>query len=405
MSKSFYSVSDLGEKLNVPRTTINDYLARYGHYIEFEIHGKRKVYTDKSLEILREIANMRAGNTAFYDIEQYLMQKYPVQPDLHQDSNKNNSEIKTESECSNMENNDENKNFQMVNIEEIKSLVQFVNRAEENQRNAITRSTRRILWPVVLLLLIVLVTGVISVLLGAKLMLTVQDANKSAAEQNAANAAAITEKFTAAEQALLKEVRNGVENFNAEQKNQLDALIFKLEEQANEQQKEIVTLRGEMLEQRKSAKNQFDELQKAMTGRLESETKLLQEEHTRQLEAIREKEKQLSGELNAEKSKAENLQKQLDELTLVNNSLSTENDKLGKLNSNQADELAAVRAELAEAMKKLEALSNNQDAATQTTENDMNNAEPTPQEEVETPAVIEPVGGNITVIQSASENK
>ncbi len=304
-----------------------------------------------------------------------------------------------------MENNDENKNFQMVNIEEIKSLVQFVNRAEENQRNAITRSTRRILWPVVLLLLIVLVTGVISVLLGAKLMLTVQDANKSAAEQNAANAAAITEKFTAAEQALLKEVRNGVENFNAEQKNQLDALIFKLEEQANEQQKEIVTLRGEMLEQRKSAKNQFDELQKAMTGRLESETKLLQEEHTRQLEAIREKEKQLSGELNAEKSKAENLQKQLDELTLVNNSLSTENDKLGKLNSNQADELAAVRAELAEAMKKLEALSNNQDAATQTTENDMNNAEPTPREEVETPAVIEPVGGNITVIQSASENK
>ena len=377
MSKSFYSVSDLGEKLNVPRTTINDYLARYGHYIEFEIHGKRKVYTDKSLEILREIASMRAGNTAFYDIEQYLMQKYPVQPDLHQDSNKDNSEIKTESECSNMENNDENKNFQMVNIEEIKSLVQFVNRAEENQRNAITRSTRRILWPVVLLLLIVLVTGVISVLLGAKLMLTVQDANKSAAEQNAANAAAITEKFTAAEQALLKEVRNGVENFNAEQKSQLDALIFK----------------------------QFDELQKAMTGRLESETKLLQEEHTRQLEAIREKEKQLSGELNAEKSKAENLQKQLDELTLVNNSLSTENDKLGKLNSNQADELAAVRAELAEAMKKLEALSNNQDAATQTTENDMNNAEPTPREEVETPAVIEPVGGNITVIQSASENK
>ena len=302
MSKSFYRVSDLGEKLNVPRTTINDYLARYGHYIEFEIHGKRKVYTDKSLEILREIASMRAGNTAFYDIEQYLMQKYPVQPDLHQDNNKDNSETKIESECSNMENNDENKNFQMVNIEEIKSLVQFVNRAEENQRNAITRSTRRILWPVVLLLLIVLVTGVISVLLGAKLMLTVQDANKNAAEQNAANAAAITEKFTAAEQALLKEVRNGVENFNAEQKNQLDALIFKLEEQANEQQKEIVTLRGEMLEQRKAAKNQFDELQKAMTGRLESETKLLQEEHTRQLEAIREKEKQLSGELNAEKS-------------------------------------------------------------------------------------------------------
>ena len=292
------------------------------------------------------------------------MQIYPVQPDLHQDNDKVNSENQTESECLNMENNDENKNFQMVNIEEIKSLVQFVNRAEETQRTAIARSTRRILWPVVLLLLIVLITGVISVLLGAKLMLTVQDANKNAAEQNAANTAVITEKFTAAEQALLNEVRNGVENFNAEQKNQLDALIFKLEEQANSQQQEIVTLRGEMLEQRKTAKNQFDELQKAMTGRLESETKLLQEEHSRQLEAIREKEKQLSGELSAEKGKTENLQKQLDELTLVNNSLTTENDKLGKLNSTQADELAAVRAELAEAMKKLEALSSNQDAAT-----------------------------------------
>lgn len=409
MSNVFFSVSELGEKLGVPRTTINDYLARYGLYIEFEIHGKRKVYTEKSLEILRDIANMRAQGLAFYDIEQALMQKYPVQPDLHQEDNKQNTESKTESEQPNMENSNDNRNFQMVNMEEIQSLVQFVNRAEETQRTAIARSTRRILWPVVLLLLIVLITGVISVLLGAKMMLTIQDANRSAAEQNAANTAAITEKFTAAEQALLNEVRSGVENFNAEQKNQLDALIFKLEEQANAQQQEIVTLRGEMLEQRKTAKNQFDELQKAMNGRLESETKLLQEEHSRQLQAIREKEQQLNNELAAGKSKAENLQKQLDELTLVNNSLTTENDKLVKLNSSQDEELAAVRAELAEALKKLEAGDN---AAAKDAPQAQNEAQPQtaePQQSEAQPqavsAPIEPMGGNITVIQSASENK
>ncbi len=392
----FYSVSDLGLKLGVPRTTINDYLARYGQYIEFEIHGKRKVYTEKSLEILQDIANMRAQGMAFYDIEQNLMQKYPVQPELHQDNDKVNSESQMESEQQNMENSTNN-NFQMINAEEIKSLVQFVNRSGEEQRNAIAKSTRRILWPMVLLMLIVLITGIISVLIGAKMMLTIQDANKVAAEQNAANTAAITEKFTAAEQALLSELRNGVENFNAEQKNQLDTLIFKLEEQAQEQQQEIVTLRGEMLEQRKTAKNQFDELQKAMNSRLESETKLMQEEHSRQINDIREKEKQLNAELDAQKSKNENLQKQIEELTLVNNSLTTENDKLTKLNSAQDEELAAVRAELADALKKAE--------KKDSVEPPQAEVKAEPQTTEPAPAVIEPVGGNITVIQSAAENK
>ena len=44
-----YTVMELAEQIGVPRTTINDWLARYSMYIDTVTQGKRKVYPETAL--------------------------------------------------------------------------------------------------------------------------------------------------------------------------------------------------------------------------------------------------------------------------------------------------------------------------------------------------------------------
>ena len=67
-----YTVIELAEQVGVPRTTINDWLSRYSQYIETAVQGKRKVYPESALAVLREIALMRNAGKAFADIEAEL---------------------------------------------------------------------------------------------------------------------------------------------------------------------------------------------------------------------------------------------------------------------------------------------------------------------------------------------
>ena len=53
-----YLVSDLASELNIPRTTVNDWLKIYGPYLESELRGKRKVYPERSLKILQEVITL-----------------------------------------------------------------------------------------------------------------------------------------------------------------------------------------------------------------------------------------------------------------------------------------------------------------------------------------------------------
>lgn len=73
-----YTVIELAEVLNVPRTTITDWLVRYSSYIEFKNQGKRKVYTDASVNVLKEISELRNKGLSSFDIEEELAKRHPV---------------------------------------------------------------------------------------------------------------------------------------------------------------------------------------------------------------------------------------------------------------------------------------------------------------------------------------
>ena len=74
-----YTVMELAEQIGVPRTTINDWLARYSMYIDTVTQGKRKVYPETALAVLREVAALRSAGKAFSEIETELAAKHPIQ--------------------------------------------------------------------------------------------------------------------------------------------------------------------------------------------------------------------------------------------------------------------------------------------------------------------------------------
>lgn len=77
-----YLASDLSVELALPRSTINDWLARYNDYLEAEIRGKRKYYSEKSLHILKEISGMRNSGMSSFEIEQQLAARYGIRPEV-----------------------------------------------------------------------------------------------------------------------------------------------------------------------------------------------------------------------------------------------------------------------------------------------------------------------------------
>ena len=80
--KKTYSIVELAEMLNVPRTTLNDWLTRFYQYIECETRGKRRVYFDTSLEVLKEISELRNSGMASADIETELAKRHPVHAEI-----------------------------------------------------------------------------------------------------------------------------------------------------------------------------------------------------------------------------------------------------------------------------------------------------------------------------------
>lgn len=85
-----YTVIELAEVLNVPRTTVTDWLVRYSSYIDYKIQGKRKVYTDSSVSVLKEISELRNKGLSSFDIEEELAKRHPVHGEV---SDKNQQEV------------------------------------------------------------------------------------------------------------------------------------------------------------------------------------------------------------------------------------------------------------------------------------------------------------------------
>lgn len=75
-----YTVIELAELLGAKRTTVNDWLSKYALYIEFSVQGKRRIYTDSALNVLKKVAELRAKGLSSFEIDAELAKTYAVHP-------------------------------------------------------------------------------------------------------------------------------------------------------------------------------------------------------------------------------------------------------------------------------------------------------------------------------------
>jgi DNA-binding transcriptional MerR regulator len=80
-----YIIADFVKILDLPRTTLKDWLERYERYIEFEVRGRRKIYFESSLEVLKEIAALRQDGKTVPEIMRELAEKHPINADFAED--------------------------------------------------------------------------------------------------------------------------------------------------------------------------------------------------------------------------------------------------------------------------------------------------------------------------------
>ncbi|MBN2640704.1 MAG: MerR family transcriptional regulator [Victivallales bacterium] len=80
-----HKISDIVRLTGMPRTTINDWVQRYAQYLSFEMQGKRKLYSDRAIEIIQEINQLRESGLNSFEIDEALLKNHPLKPEIADD--------------------------------------------------------------------------------------------------------------------------------------------------------------------------------------------------------------------------------------------------------------------------------------------------------------------------------
>ncbi|MCP3966411.1 MAG: MerR family transcriptional regulator [Lentisphaerae bacterium] len=129
-----YSIAELSRELDVARTTLNDWMARYSHYIEYENQGRRKVFFDSSLSVLREISALREEGKNSFEIEKELSKRHPFHAEV---TGENPEEEKPEEPK--MENNNVDESQDAPESTELLTLEQQLLPAVKQQTEEVTK--------------------------------------------------------------------------------------------------------------------------------------------------------------------------------------------------------------------------------------------------------------------------
>ncbi|MBQ9788292.1 MAG: MerR family transcriptional regulator [Lentisphaeria bacterium] len=317
-SKQSYSVSELAAILNLPRTTINDWLSKYARFLDTELKGKRKVYSANSLAVLKDIANFRNNGIQLPDIDKLLEDKYGIHGEIQDenltdksDENKQNDGASSSSELP----------AQTVNSEEMTILVknqfeELLLRMEEvnKSRNSAIRRANAFLAMLFILLFVLLGAGGF---LGLKMFAI------SVQSDNAAQKAELKRDYTAMQKNLTdKFIENNrqISDLSEKTSADLENIVSNLNNKNDELKKELDAQRLEL-------KKLLEEL-KAENKNLEAEAIKKREEYAaKQLEILE----------NMRKNQAE-LEKIKNELTESRKSEAALREKLEEMKSATAQE-------------------------------------------------------------------
>ena len=263
-----YSVSDLALELQLPRTTINDWLKLYAPYLDGELRGKRRVYFDGTLRLLAEVAELRREGRSNFEVERELARRHGLHPEpAGEEPAAAPEEPGTPAEgalvaapVSPLE--------QMTRHYE--QLQQGLEKLEQQRRRAVARFFRGLLG---------LLLGLL--LLGAFGVWALFRALAQAREREEANRRQLTELAGAYAAAAEQSRERG-----AQQQQQLETLNRNWGEARSAYQQELERLRRELGEQRREFAELLNQLSKDQSGQAERQRLEQKEEFARRQQQL-----------------------------------------------------------------------------------------------------------------------
>lgn len=303
--KKYYSVSDLAALLEVPRTTVNDWLKKYDRYVDFEMRGRRKVYTDASLEVLRKISSARDQGTAAADLERFLASSCAVRPEITEGG----------TDAPEMEKNAGPEQLPAVKFDMPAFFAEFEKRAHFQER----ARRRGFLWVSLLLVLLLAAACMTLFLLGQ--LLTLRESGKNMELRLAAS-------------------REETELLRKRSEEEFKAIAGQVESSKRSNAAESAVLKQRLAEQKKQFERLFLQLEKSEKIRT-GELRELKEENSKLKTLLR----------NTELQAVENLRKSEKENFRQISSLKQEIHALQKENTNLKRNLALRDREISELKK------------------------------------------------------
>lgn len=327
MSRKTYSISELAIQLNLPRTTINDWLKNFAPYLEYEMKGKRKEYNQNALSVLKNISQWKNDGKSASAIQKLLEENYGIAGEVATELPPENPAPASPVAA---ENTTDSGELMQVVHSDLEMLLANVEQLNEKR----IKSTRRAAWFSLFIMLLILL-GVAAVGYFIYLnMIQMQQQNIAAKEQYARQ---ISD--------LQKENKHQLEELNKLRKLELDKLSSDFDIRNKKFQQEIK-------EQKEELARSFKELEKSVANRREAEIIKLRESFAarqkatleklirkeKELTAIQHKLKQLQSRTNSLQKKTEDLNVRLEKEQDAKKRLEEDYQELHKLVNSQIEE-------------------------------------------------------------------
>ena len=274
-----YLASDLVNELGVARSTINDWLTRYADYLESEARGKRRVYTARSLEVLRQIAELRNNNASSFEIEQRLTKLFGVHPEVAAPSQEVRQAAPTEAE------NRENLPMARPMFDEMNNRIagEFLQLAEKlGQFETERRTFSRRLWRMFALIFFMFALALLLLIFCSYYLYG------EIGKQNTRTTAEIKQE-TRKYELLRQESELRRRKAEADAKKQMDQFSVVLDKNRSDFQKNLNKLSDDLNRQRKEYNQQLQKMEKDAAAKTELELRKAREDFAKQqLEKLKE---------------------------------------------------------------------------------------------------------------------
>ena len=306
MGNNTYSVAALAAALNVPRTTVNDWLAKYDNFIEAVAVGKRKVYSEQTLAVLQEVARLRDMGKTGAEIELALEQSLGVTPEVAPE--KSIVDKVTPAAEKNSEQPEENNQTQLPAVKKFEEnameLAAFI--AELRKEQVANKKRSRLTAFMLLLVIIVLIAALGAAIQAVRMQFAQRQLEAVRMQQTLEK---LNKDFTAQlkiQEALRQSERLAAEKSAALLKNEL----VKLQKASVA---EVKRLSQQLAADRKAMQKELLKQEKALKNKSEAERKVLLEKMAKDSAAAQAQLNALKDELAAAGKTLQELNKKLEE--------------------------------------------------------------------------------------------